>query len=166
MASENCVVQILKLFSRTKPGTRIDEFSETVEAWVLVLHPLDDDVVTQAAVTLSRQDGDFMPSTGAVFQGALDLMDNEPAADEAWNSVREYSRYANRIGMDNPVKLTDRTSKALDLIGGNCGNWLDKDIPFHRREFIEIYDSLEKQWRNEAALSLPAGNRRLLTNGD
>ena len=163
MASEDCVINILDLFTRSKFGTKIQDFQQTVEAWMLVLQPLPDDVVMQAAVTLARQDSDFVPSAGAVYQGALGLMDTEPPADEAWEHVLQYSRAASLPDADNPTKLTAREKRTLDLMGGNCGQWLVKDYPFRRREFIEIYNGQEKRWRDQAAL--PGGQNILLIGG-
>ena len=150
MASRQCIVNILDLFVRSKPGARLDDPDKVVEAWALVLDPLPDDVVKAAAVNLARRDGDFMPSAGAVYQGALSLMDDEPSADDAWMQVLEHAKRAT-LGNDNPVKLEGRTERALELIGGDVG-WNLDEIQFRRREFVQVYDSLEKQWRNQAAL--------------
>ena len=157
MASEQCVVNILDLFTRSKFGTKIQDFQQTVEAWMLVLEPLGDDVVMKAAVTLARNDSDFVPSAGAVYQGALSLLDTEPSADEAWEHIVQYSKAASRPPEDNPTKLTEREKRALDLMGGNCGDWLVKDYPFRRREFVEIYNAQERKWRDNAAMALPGG---------
>ena len=157
MASENCVINILGLFTRSKFGTKIQDFQQTVEAWMLVLDPLPDDVVMKAAVTLARNDSDFVPSAGAVYQGALSLMDTEPPADEAWEHVLQYSKAASLPDADNPTKLTAREKRSLQLMGGNCGDWLVKDFPFRRREFIEIYQRQEQRWRDDAAMALPGG---------
>jgi len=165
MASEECVVNILDLFTRSKFGTRINDFQQTVEAWMLVLHPLDDGVVMEAAVTLARNDSDFVPSAGAVFQAALDLLDTEPGGDEAWTQVLKYSKSAS-LRENNPVKISGRVAEALRLMGGNCGDWLVDDLPFRRREFLDVYGRLEKTWRDQvAALPAPEG-RRMLTHGN
>ena len=165
MASEECVVNILDLFTRSKFGTRINDFQQTVEAWMLVLHPLDDGVVMEAAVTLARNDSDFVPSAGAVFQAALDLLDTEPGGDEAWTQVLKYSKSAS-LRANNPVKISARVAEALRLMGGNCGDWLVDDLPFRRREFLDVYGRLEKTWRDQvAALPAPEG-RRMLTHGN
>ena len=157
MASENCVINILDLFTRSKFGTKIQDFQQTVEAWMLVLEPLGDDVVMKAAVALARNDSDFVPSAGAVYQGALSLLDEEPSADEAWEHVAQYSKSASLPPEHNPVKLTDRERKALELMGGNCGMWLVDEMHFRRREFIEIYQRQEQRWRDKAAMALPGG---------
>ena len=165
MASEECVVNILDLFTRSKFGTRINDFQQTVEAWMLVLHPLDDGVVMEAAVTLARNDSDFVPSAGAVFQAALDLLDTEPGGDEAWTQVLKYSKSAS-LRENNPVKISARVAEALRLMGGNCGDWLVDDLPFRRWEFLDVYGRLEKTWRDQvAALPAPEG-RRMLTHGN
>ena len=157
MASENCVINILDLFTRSKFGTKIQDFQQTVEAWMLVLEPLGDDVVMRAAVTLARNDSDFVPSAGAVYQEALSLLDTEPGADEAWEHIVQYSKADSLPDADNPTKLTDREKRSLELMGGNCGDWLVKDYPFRRREFVEIYNAQERKWRDNAAMALPGG---------
>lgn len=161
MASENCVINILDLFTRTKFGTKIADFQQTVEAWCLVLEPLSDDVVMQAAVALARNGSDFVPSAGAVYQAALDLLDTEPDVDEAWTHIVQYSKNASRPPEHNPVKLTEREAKALAAIGG-CAGWLETDLPFRRKDFIEAYGRQERQWRTEATRALPSGNRRMI----
>lgn len=163
MASEDCVVNILDLFTRSKFGTKIQDFQQTVEAWMLVLEPLSDDVVMRAAVGLARNGSDFVPSAGAVYQGALDLLDDEPTADEAWTHVLQYSKAASRPDADNPTKLTAREKKALDLMGGNCGMWQIDEYQFRRKEFIEVYNRQEKQWRAQA--TLPGGQTWNLLTG-
>ena len=150
MASEQCVVNILDLFTRSKFGTKIQDFQQTVEAWMLVLEPLGDDVVMRAAVTLARNDSDFVPSAGAVYQGALSLLDTEPDVDLAWQAVLEVAR--GRSGID----LGDRAERALAAIGG-CGGWLEDELHFRRKDFIEAWNRQERKWRDNAAMALPGG---------
>jgi len=161
MASKECVMNVLDLFVRSKPGARLHDADNVVVAWCLILEPIPDGVVMEAAVMLARDQGDFLPSAGSVFQTALGLLDTEPSAEEAWEHVLQYSKTASRPPEDNPVKLTERESRSLELIGGNCGQWLIKDHPFRRKEFIEAYGGLAKRWRDGVALGqLPAGDDR------
>jgi len=165
MASVKCVADILDLFVRSKPGARLNDADNVVQAWCMVLDPLDDEVVYEAALDLARKDGDFLPSAGAVFQGALDLLDTELGGDEAWTQVLKYSKSAS-LRENNPVKISDRVAEALRLMGGNCGDWLVDDLPFRHREFLDVYGRLEKTWRDQVA-ALPAPeSRRMLTHGN
>ena len=155
MADFAVVTEALNLLLQTKPGTMLPD--NTVEAYTLVLEPIPNETLMQAAVLLTRVPGAFMPDAGTIFQAALDLMDTEPPADEAWEHVLKYSSAASLSDADNPTKLTAREKRALQLMGGNCGDWLVKDFPFRRREFIEIYQRQEQRWRDDAAMALPGG---------
>ena len=158
MASEQCVVNILDMYARTKFGSKIPDFQQTVEAWMLHLEPLDDETTTRAAIIVGRNDtSNFIPSPGAVYQEALSLLNTEPPADEAWEHVLQYSKAASLPDADNPTKLTAREKRSLQLMGGNCGMWLVDEMHFRRREFIEIYQRQGQQWRDDAARALPAG---------
>ena len=155
MADFAVVTEALNLLLQTKPGTTLPD--NTVEAYALVLEPIPNETLMQVAVMLTRKPGAFMPDAGTIFQAALDLIDEEPDADEAWEHIVQYSKAASRPPEDNPTKLTDRERRALDLMGGNCGDWLVKDYPFRRREFVEIYNAQERKWRDNAAMALPGG---------
>ena len=150
MASEECITNILDLYARTKLGTKIEDFNKMVEAWRIHMEPLDDKVVTEAAIIVGRNDtSNFIPSPGAVYQAALGLMDNEPDADMIWRAVLERARGR------KDIELGNRGEQALAAIGG-CGGWKEDDLPYRRREFIATYEKLEKRWRDDMA-ALPGG---------
>ena len=150
MASEECITNILDLYARTKLGTKIEDFNKMVEAWRIHMEPLDDKVVTEAAIIVGRNDtSNFIPSPGAVYQAALDLMDNEPSANEVWDDILRAARG------HKDITLSERAARALKAIGGYSG-WKEDDLPYRRREFIEAYQRLEQKWRSDMA-ALPGG---------
>ena len=155
MADFAVVTEMLDLLLQTKPGTMLPD--NTVEAYTLVLEPIPNEELMQAAILLSRKPGAFIPDAGTIYQAALDLLDTEPSADEAWEHVLQYSKAASLPDASNPTKLTEREKRALDLMGGNCGMWLVDEMHFRRREFIEIYQGQERKWRDDAAMALPGG---------
>lgn len=167
MATIEAVTDVLDFLVRNKPGAPkmdVDEFEKTAQAWYVTLEPLCDEVVMQAAVVLAREKGDYLPSSGTLYNYCLDLMDDQPSADDAWALVDRYRHHAS-LGVNNPVKLPDRAMAALRAMGGNCGMWLEDDIAFRRREFLEAYGNLRARWKRESALALPAGEGRRLLGG-
>ena len=161
MADFAVVTEVLNMLLQTKPGTALPD--NTVEAYTMVLEPIPNDTLMEAAVVLARKPGAFIPDAGTIFQAALDLMDTEPSADEAWQHILQYSKAASLPDEYNKTKLTDRERRSLDLMGGNCGRWLIKDHPFRRREFIEIYNGQGQRWRDDVALLGQVPERKRLT---
>ena len=163
MASRETVEKVYALLGTTRPGADLTKID--IEACAMVLEPIPDSALLEAAVIVSRQEGDFLPSAGTLFQTALGLLDTELPADEAWTLVLKHSQSAS-LGANNPVKLPERAGRALELIGGDVG-WSLDEIPFRRKEFIEVYGGLAKRWRDGVALGqLPAGTeRRELADG-
>jgi len=126
MATIQCVTEILDLFARSKPGANIRDFEKVAQAWYLVLEPLADEDVMDAALRLARTGGDFLPSAGAVYEAVLDDLDREPDAAAAWALVVRKSR-------GNRVELPPRAKAALGAMGGNPGEWDPKDLAFSSR---------------------------------
>lgn len=163
MANFAVVTEALDLLLSTKPGSTLPD--NAVEGYYWALEPIPDEVIIEAAAVAARTSGAFIPDAGTIYEAALDIMDTELPTDEAWELVLKHSKSAS-LGANNPVKLPERTARALDLIGGDVG-WSMDELQYRRREFIEVYQRQSKQWRNDVSLgNLPAGNRRLLTNGD
>jgi len=167
MATLECVVNVLDLLVRSKPGAKLgktDEDAEAVvQAWCLVLEPLVDKDVLSAAVKLARSDSDFLPSAGAVFQAVLDARDQEPDAGTAWMMVEKHARSGGVTALPGRVKAV------LAAMGGNPGGWLEEERAFRRKEFDALYADAGKRWREAVVsgrLALPEPNERRLTDGD
>ena len=162
MAARETVEKAYALLGSTRPGADLTKLD--VEACTMVLDPIPDDAVLKAAIMLSRKEGDFLPSAGTLFQTALDLLDSEPPADEAWTLVRQHASHAS-LSTTNPVHLPERIATALENIGGDIG-WTLDEIPYRRREFIAAYERLGKQWRTSIALGnvpcLPGAEQKRL----
>ena len=159
MASREAVEQAYSLLGTTRPGADLDKID--IGACAMVLDPIPDEVLLSAAMAESRKGGDFLPSAGTLFQASLDIMDTEISADDAWALVEKHSRNAS-LRDNNPVKLPDRAARALELIGGDIG-WRLDEMPFRRKEFLEVYGRLRQSWRDQAAL--PAGQAWKQLNG-
>jgi len=168
MASIECVANVLDLLVRSAPGFQgIEDFEKTVKAWVAILEPIPDDLLGKVVVLMGREGWEYQafPKAGDLYQMALNLVDPEPLAEEAWLTIKQHSRYANtRSDNDNPVKLGGRTAEALRLMGGDRG-WLEDELPFRRKEFLDVYAGLRKRQRQQAALALPEGNGKGLLTG-
>jgi len=155
MAMIEMVKKILTLLSQTKPGT--DLSTVNIEAYHLVLAPVPDEVLEQASLILARQPGAFLPSAGDLYDASLDLLDESPDVADAWALVLRRARGAD-------VDLPARAAKAVARIGGTTG-WLEKDISYRRREFMEAYGEAGREWRERMALpgvtfkALPEGGR-------
>ncbi len=158
MATLEVVERAMELLARSKPGT--DLATVSVEVYALVLEPVPDDVLLQAAVVLARSPGAFLPDAGTLYETSMDLTDQEPPAEDAWLLVLKHSRNAS-LGRDNPVQLPVRAARALRRIGGDEG-WKEDEFPFRRKEFLEVYGTLRARERREAALALPEGDARKL----
>ena len=165
MATIECVTEVLDLFARSKPGTNIKDFEKVAQAWYLVLEPLADEWVMGAAVRLARQGGDFLPSAGAVYEAALDDLDPEPNAAEAWATVEKHAR-----GKD--VSLSNRMLAALGAMPSSPGDWQEDELAFRRRDFLTEFARQRNKWRREARagrLALSGGpkvqNSELLMEG-
>ena len=153
MASQGAVEKAYALLGTTRPGADLEKID--IGACTMVLDPIPDEVLLQAAVIASRKEGDFLPSAGTLFQTSLSIMDTELSADEAWTQVLKHSKKAT-LGNNNPVKLPDRAARALDLIGGDVG-WNLDELPYRRKEFLTVYERLAQDWRDRAAL--PEGQK-------
>jgi hypothetical protein len=109
---------------------------------------------------------------GTLLHAALDLLDPEPDAAEAWALVEayiqnpsgqtaevvEYVVEGQVVAAQRPKQLPDRAMKALATLGQNPGNWDPKDLAFRRREFEAEYAKQGQRWRREAQagrLALP-----------
>jgi hypothetical protein len=148
MATRDTVKRVMTLLAETRPGTDLAKIG--LDAYVLVLEQVPDDKLTEAAVLLAREPGDFLPSAGTLFDRALDLMDQEPPAEDAWALVERKAR-------GKAVDLPERAAAVL----ANLGNWQDwtvDDLPFRKREFMDLYDKQRARWKRERALALPAGD--------
>ena len=159
MADFAVVTEILNLLIQTKPGSTLPE--NAVEGYTWVLEPIPNEVFMEAAAIAARSSGAFIPDAGTIFQTALGLLDTELPADEAWTLVLKHSQSAS-LGANNPVKLPERAGRALELIGGDVG-WSLDEIPFRRKEFVEVYGKLEKRWRDDVAILGQVPERKRLT---
>ena len=136
-----------------------------LESYALALEPVPDAALEQAMVTLMRTEGAFIPDAGTMFGAALDLLDPEPGAAEAWVAVEKHARGKN-------VNLSNRMLAALDAMGGNPGDWQEDELPFRRREFMTEFEKQRARWRSAAQagrLALPKGkvqNSELLMGGN
>jgi hypothetical protein len=155
MATLEIVTEIFDLLVRSKPAARVDDVPRTIQAWAFFLQDLPDAELWQAAVILGRTPGAFLPDVGTLADLALDLVDDQPPAEDAWALVVRYARYASQP--ENPVTLTERAANVLDTMG-NCGDWTVDDLPFRKREFMDLYDKQRARWKRERALALPAGD--------
>ena len=157
MADFSVVNEVLGMLLSTKPGSTLPE--DAPEGYTWVMEPIPNKVFMEAAAIAARTSGAFIPDAGTIFETALGLLDTELPADEAWALVLKHAQSAS-LGANNPVKLPERTARALELIGGDVG-WSLDEIPFRRKEFIEIYGKLARRWRDGVALGqLPAGDDR------
>ena len=152
MATLECVTDALDLLMRCNPqgASKITDFEKTAQAWWLILEPLPDEVVQEAAVHLARRGSQYgFFQVGDVYDRAADLVDPEPSVEEAWALVVKHSRNAS-LGDNNPVKLEGRTASALAAIGGDLG-WLVDEMPFRKKEFVEQYGKMKAEWKSAGA---------------
>jgi len=160
MASMRTVDEVLNLLIRSKPGMdrTMDGFQETVAAWHMVLEPIPDEAAWHAAVLLARGSEAFV-NAGQVFQAALDLLDKEPSAEDAWRYMEIWARdpSAFNFGKELPRRIV-RASLPLP----RKSEWKEEDLPHLRRAFEAEYERLSQEWRRAAAM----GEGRLLADGN
>jgi len=157
MASIETVTSILKELTRTRlgMGKMIDDFTATVGAWHHVLEPIPDEIAFRATVLLARSEDAFI-HPGQVFQAALDLLDKEDSAEDAWKVVRSKAGGCS-------VPLRGRTALAAQVLPSpeDRDAWSVDALPHLRRAFEAEYKRLAQEWRRAAAM----GEGRLLTDG-
>lgn len=122
----------------------------TIEAYVIVLADLDQDLLDAAIVEMLGRDLDFMPTAGKVRQAAFDLgSDGLPIAGEAWETVLDDVRNgAGHPVLQTPPKSHPLAQKAARQVGGWRYLALSENPIADRARFLQIYQDLMQQERH------------------
>jgi len=144
MATKRKIRETVVVIAGSKPGTSLEDVR--MESYVLALEPVPDEVLDRLATFFVRQAGDFMPSAGTIYQKALDLMDPEPSADEAWVAVSRHVK-----GLSGPP-LTPRAARALAALGGKAALGEAGKDSMYRAMFVKAWESETRRDRERAAL--------------
>ena len=149
MATVETVGQVLDLLITTRPGSRVQNSDRLVKAYAVILEPVSDRVLWQAAMIAARQKGEFLPSAGTLFELALDLMDSAPTAEEAWPQVLKVAQ-----GSADLDSLPRRAQRVVERIGGIEG-WTEEEIGFKRAAFIKAYEAERRRERRAISMRTP-----------
>lgn len=151
MADRTTVEEVMAFLRDNKPaewdrfkGMSADEYDRIITNWARTLEPVPDTVLLQVAVIAARQPGAYMPPPGALYDAALDLLDNAPDVADAWALVEKQAR-------GSRAELPDRVSKAVARMGGT-GGWKEDEMGIKRAQFSKEYDRVRSEWKRQAAL--------------
>lgn len=152
MSNMEVIEEVLALLRDTKPASwshfdamNDDDMARKVANWHRVLSPIPQEQLIRAAVLFSRTGGPHLPSPSELFQKALELMDEEPPAEDAWALVLKRIR-----GQD--VELPPRAEKVLVQMGGVSNLQKVDEEKWHRKAFLESYTARTVRARETAAL--------------
>jgi hypothetical protein len=148
VATYEAVNRCLKHLILVKPGSRLqDDVDTIVNAYMLELEAVPDNLLWQATLAVGREPTEFMPSAGQLYQAALDLMDNQPDSGQAWALVV-------KAASGNKADLPPLVQSAIDGIGGLDMLRHDKESnnSIHRARFIEQYEAARRRERRRAIL--------------
>ena len=132
--SKKCLATVSGLFSRTI-GKPIPQ--ENLDAWKMVLDPLSDEMLLEAAMEVVRtQTATFDVAPGAVFQAAMRLAQRKagPHEGEAWQLIRDCV-----CGRAKRSDLPAVVCKAADQIGWEQLREMKIDDQWTRKLFLEFY---------------------------
>lgn len=147
MASPETVMEVLDLLERCWPGVALKD--GTAQAYHAVLEPLPDALLLKAAQMVARSGAEFFPPAGKLFQAALDLVDDQPGASEAWGIVLK--------GAQTSKQLSDLPRRAALAIEDSGGFRLlkmspDDALPPFRARFIQAYEARKQGERASMAI--------------
>lgn len=135
---------LLAAFPKLKPE------KHTLKVWFRLVEDIEDTDFMEACLEFCRTNTEIYPGTNIMAKLRALTERSGERAEEAWIAVTEFAWYPGR----NHEPLSARAEKSYRLIGGakRLSTVQEKDEPFVRKEFIEIYNSLEER---ECAPALP-----------
>jgi len=162
--TESEVKQILKKLSQVYPNTPAMK-KGTAAAYQMILAPLGAELVAAAAIQAARQSPKFFPAAGAIYQAAMELVDEEVPASVAWGIALRVSKNPNwgDAGWTSRIEAAVNDSmgslKALEMAS-------DSESMANRARFIEAYKARGYMER-QRLLTLPQNaNLQLVAPND
>jgi hypothetical protein len=155
MASEKAILDVLDLFASVPALHGQPLKPRTPEAYRAALEPVSDDLLKQAAVLVLRREESYFPTPGKLFQAALELVDDQPGAVEAWGMlIRSIPYFEN---------LTVRIRRTVMALGGfqAISEMPSGGDASTRARFIQAYEDATRKERL-AVLMLPPGSAGVL----